>query len=164
MTNTHTTPILLSQSRRDFCTHTGQVTSLAAVSAVLATLLEGCTGLTSPAGQPTLPLVAGAVSASSVLVTVDATSPLAAVGSAALVQSVRGSFLVARTGQTSFTALGSVCPHQGCTVTEFGSQTYVCPCHGATFDTNGHVLGGPAPASLPQFATAFNGSVLTITV
>ena len=74
-----------------------------------------------------------------------------------------GDFLVARTAQTSFVALAAICTHQTCTITGFGNQTYVCPCHGSTFDINGRVLGGPAPAPLHQYPTQFTSGVLTIT-
>jgi Rieske Fe-S protein len=88
-----------------------------------------------------------------VVLTIDASSPLSSTGSAALVQSSRGSFLVARTSQNSFAALSAICTHQTCTITGYANQTYVCPCHGSEFDTSGRVLGGPAPAPLPSYAT-----------
>jgi Rieske Fe-S protein len=65
--------------------------------------------------------------------------------------------------QNSFVALNAICTHQTCTITGFGNQNYVCPCHGSAFDVNGHVLGGPAPAPLHQYPTQFANRVLTIT-
>ena len=94
--------------------------------------------------------------------TIDASSPLSTVGDAVLVQSALGLFLVARTGQSTFSALTAICTHQTCTITGFAGQSYVCPCHGSQFSTGGQVLGGPAPTSLRQFATQFDGTVLTI--
>jgi cytochrome b6-f complex iron-sulfur subunit len=78
------------------------------------------------------------------------------------VQSALGLFLVARTGQNTFSALSAICTHQTCTITGFEGQTYVCPCHGSQFSTGGQVISGPAPTSLRQFATQFDGNVLTI--
>ncbi len=47
-------------------------------------------------------------------------------------------------------AMSAVCTHLGCTVgrVEWG---YQCPCHGSKFDSNGDLLAGPAPKSLPWF-------------
>ena len=61
---------------------------------------------------------------------------------------------MAHTAQDSFVALTAICTHETCTITGFDNQHYVCPCHGSTFDVSGHVLGGPAPTSLHQYATA----------
>jgi cytochrome b6-f complex iron-sulfur subunit len=95
-------------------------------------------------------------------VTIDAASPLGSVGGAALVQTSSGFFLVARTGQTAFSALNAMCTHQACTITGFEGQVYVCPCHGSQFDTSGRVLNGPAVTALRSYPTQFDGSVLTI--
>jgi hypothetical protein len=43
---------------------------------------------------------------------ITASSPLAAVGSAALVQTSGGDFLVAHTSQSVFVALSAICTHQ----------------------------------------------------
>jgi Rieske Fe-S protein len=105
----------------------------------------------------------GTVSGGGVTLTVDAASPLASVGGAALVQSSRGSFLVARVSQDGFSAVTATCTHQACTITGFSGSRYVCPCHGSNFDTSGRVLQGPAVNALRQFPTAFANGVLTIT-
>jgi Rieske Fe-S protein len=73
-------------------------------------------------------------------------------------------FLVARTAQNAFTALTAICTHEGCTVSGFENQTYVCPCHGSRYSTSGTVISGPAPSSLRSFQTQFNNNVLTITL
>ena len=109
-----------------------------------------------------LPTVTGTRTASGITVTIDASSPLASVGGAALVQTAVGDFLVAHTAQNAYSAMTAICTHQTCTVNGFQNQTFVCPCHGSTFDLNGHVLMGPAPASLRQYATQFSNGVLTI--
>jgi Rieske Fe-S protein len=148
-------------SRRSFCAH---AVTLAVVSGAVGSLLEGCGG-GSPSGPtlaPALPTVNGTRTAAGITVTVDSSSPLASVGSAALVQTSAGDFLVAHTGQDAYSALTATCTHQTCTINGFQNQTYVCPCHGSTFDVNGHVLVGPAPVSLRQYATQFSNGVLTI--
>jgi len=145
-------------SRREFC---AQAVSLVSVGA----LLQGCGGSpTSPGSAPALPTLNAVASGGAVTLTIDAASPLANVGSAALVQTGSGNFLVARTAQDAFTALTAVCTHEACTITGFQSPTYVCPCHGSEFSTSGAVARGPASSPLRQFATRFASNVLTITI
>ena len=148
------------QTRRTFCAHAA---TLAVFGGVLGTILPGCSSPTSPGNVPMLQAISGVRVSGGVTLTIDANSPLSAVGAAALVQSSIGDFLVAHTAQTVFVALSAICTHQTCTITGFGNQSYVCPCHGSTFDTSGRVLGGPAPAPLHQYATQFANGVLTIT-
>jgi len=147
-------------TRRDFCIHAGQAITLASIAGVL----PGCGSPTSPSTGLPLPLVNGTVVNGAVAVTIDASSPLLAVGSAALVQTNVGNFLVAHTAQSSFTAMTAICTHQTCTITGFESQTFVCPCHGSRYNTSGVVVTGPAISSLRQFATQFSNNILTIAV
>jgi len=147
------------QTRRKFCT---QAATLAVFGGALGTILQGCSSPTSPSNAPQLPTVNGTRVTGGITLNVDANSPLSAVGNAALVHTSVGDFLVAHTTQISFVALGAICTHQTCTITGFSNQNYVCPCHGSTFDVNGRVLGGPAPAALRQYPTQFTGGVLTI--
>jgi len=148
------------QTRRSFCARTA---ALAGCGGALAMILEGCSsGPTSPSNAAMLPVISGTLAGSTVTVAIDSSSPLAAVGNAALVQASGAQMLVARTGQSIFVALSAICTHQTCTITGFASNTYVCPCHGSTFDLNGNVTGGPAPTNLHQFTTQFNNGLLTI--
>jgi Rieske Fe-S protein len=105
--------------------------------------------------------ITGTVSGGAVTVTIDASSPLASTGSAALVNTSSGNFLVSRAGD-QFTALTATCTHEGCVVSNFQSGTYECPCHGSQYSTNGSVTRGPATRSLAQFQTSFANNVLTI--
>ena len=147
--------------RRSFCLHACQVASLGTLASALTAC--GGNGTTSPSDVPQLATVSGTTSGNSVLVTVDATSPLAATGGAALVQSNRGSFLVIRAATDTFNAMTSVCTHEQCTITGFSNQTFQCPCHGSQFNSTGGVVNGPASSPLTRFATSFSNSVLTIT-
>ena len=148
--------------RRLFCVQACQAASLAAIGA----LLPGCGGNpNSPSSSaPALPTVSGSAAGGAITVSVDASSPLATVGGAALVQSGSGNFLVSRTAQDAFTALTAVCTHEACTVTGFQNSRYVCPCHGSQYSTSGTVVQGPASRALQQFATRFANNVLTITL
>jgi cytochrome b6-f complex iron-sulfur subunit len=153
------------QTRRTFCVHACQAASLVAVGSVF----QGCdeSNPAAPSSSvPTLPVASSTIVNGAIVVNVDASSPLAAVGSAALVQSTLppGTLLVSRTAQDSFTALTAICTHEQCVVTGFENQRYVCPCHGSQYSTSGQVVNGPALMALRQFPTQFASGVLTITV
>src|SRR5580765_2169783 len=90
-------------SRRQFCAGACAVAS----GATLVTVFTGCSGSsTSPSSNPGSPLgkIAGQFAGGNVQVTV-AGSPLASVGSAALVESNAGVFLVSRSSDSAFTAI-----------------------------------------------------------
>ena len=149
--------------RREFCVQACQAASVAALGAVL----PGCGSSNNPSSPssnaPQLTTVSGSFANGAVTLTVDAASPLANVGGAALVQSSAGNFLVSRTAQDTFVALTAICTHEQCTVTGFQSAHYVCPCHGSQYSTTGQVTMGPATRALQQFATRFTAPTLTIT-
>lgn len=52
-----------------------------------------------------------------------------------------------RPATDTFLAFNATCSHQGCPVSYVGPG-FQCPCHGATYDKDGQVTGGPAPAPL----------------
>lgn len=152
------------QTRREFCVQAGQGAALAALGVVL----QGCGGsgggsLTGAGGSGSaLPIINATLSGGVITLTIDAASPLAAVGSAALVQTSSGSVLVAHTGPDTFVAVSSRCTHEACTITRYASQTYICPCHGSQFSTSGRAMSGPATGQLAQFQAQFQSGQLTI--
>jgi Rieske Fe-S protein len=148
-------------TRREFCAYACQTASVIAVGAATA-----CGGSpTSPStSAPPLSTVSGSVTGRTISVTVDAASPLAAVGSAATVQTGLGSFLIARLAQDAFSALTAICTHEACTITGFAAPQYVCPCHGSRYTTTGVVATGPATRALTSYTTQFANGVLTFTV
>jgi cytochrome b6-f complex iron-sulfur subunit len=154
----------LDGSRRRFCLQACLVASLGAAGV----LLESCGG-GNPAGPSSgnasaLPIVSGSAGTNVVTLTVDSSSPLANVGSAALVQAGNVALLVAHTAQNTFTAMSSICTHAACQITGYTGSSFICPCHGSQFSTSGQVLNGPAAVSLRTFSTQFAGNVLTITL
>jgi cytochrome b6-f complex iron-sulfur subunit len=152
---------VLLPSRREFCARTCRTVSLLALGAVI----PACGGSsTSPSGAPALPSVSGTLVNRTLTIAIDAASPLAAVGGAATVTVSTGTYLVARTAQSAFTAVTGVCTHEGCAVTGFANARYVCPCHGSEFSTSGSVVQGPASSPLRQFPAAFLNNELTISV
>ena len=160
-------PVSSLPTRRTFCVQAGQAASLIALGALLTSCGGGGGSPTSPSDPPSasqLPRVSGGVANNAVTVAIDASSPLASVGSVALVQSTSGMFLVARTAPDAFAAFTAACTHEACTITGFNNQTFVCPCHGSRFNTNGGVVNGPATRALPQFAAQFANGTLTISL
>lgn len=62
---------------------------------------------------------------------------------------------------TTWVAFSAICTHQGCPVQWVGGG-FECPCHGATYNADGQVTGGPAPAPLPAIPIdVANGQVRT---
>lgn len=58
--------------------------------------------------------------------------------------------LVVNTGD-GYRAFSAVCTHLGCVVKwKKGRRQFFCPCHGARFDLEGEVMGGPAPRPLAK--------------
>jgi cytochrome b6-f complex iron-sulfur subunit len=153
-------------SRREFCAH--------AISLVtVASLLEGCGSKGNPASSggggganvPALATINGSASGGTVTVSNVSGTPLATVGTSALVQAgSTNNVLVTRTAENSFTAVTAVCTHEQCIITGFQSGSFVCPCHGSQYSTSGAVRQGPATRALQTFTTQFTNNVLTITV
>ena len=153
-------------SRREFCAGACQVASCATLATFAAACSGGDGSPTSPSGgggTALLPVLNGQFANSRVQVTTSG-SALATVDGAALVQSVAGVFLVARTGTTSFSAIEATCTHEGTTINGINGDIYVCPGHGSRFNRNGQVVNGPARAALRQYSTSFANDVLTITL
>jgi len=73
--------------------------------------------------------------------------------------------IVIRVDDANVAVLTDVCTHMGCPV-EFSAenQEIECRCHGSTFNVDGAVTGGPAPAPLKKYVSAFDGSTITISV
>jgi cytochrome b6-f complex iron-sulfur subunit len=62
-----------------------------------------------------------------------------------------------------FIAVAQTCTHNGCTINySAGSQTFICPCHGGTYDLNGNVIAGPPPYPVKKYTVTRNGNILTI--
>jgi len=160
------------QTRREFCAQACQMASAAAVAGSMGALLQGCggggggsiTGGSLPPDVPALATLSATAASGGVTLGIDAGSPLAAVGTAALVQSPSGLILVAHTGADTFTAVTATCTHESCTITGFTGQAFVCPCHGSRFSTSGAVQNGPATRALRSFPTRFASNVLTVTI
>ena len=150
------------ETRRQFCLHACQAASVMVAGAAFAAC-GGSPTSSSGTAAPPLPSVPATVSGRVVSITVDSSSVLSSVGSAATAATSLGAFLVSRTAQDAFTVLTATCTHEGCTITGFQSSRYVCPCHGSQFTTAGAVTNGPATTALRVFPSQFANNVLTFT-
>ena len=62
-------------------------------------------------------------------------------------------------------AIGNVCTHEGCTVSDgtLQGEKVQCPCHGSTFDVRtGAVLKGPAEKPEPLFKLRVEGDQILL--
>ncbi len=156
---------LLDPTRRAFCAHS----CLSAAALAIAALANGACGgsSTSPGGSGSTgsPLASAnaTVSGRTISVPIDG-SPLTTVGSAAAVRTSLGTFLVARTGQDTFTALTSTCTHEGVPITDWTGSQYGCTAHGALFNTAGTVARGPATRALTSYPVSVANGVVTFSV
>ncbi|MBI2344234.1 MAG: Rieske (2Fe-2S) protein [Deltaproteobacteria bacterium] len=75
----------------------------------------------------------------------------------------RASVWIVTTDGAQFTVYDPRCTHLGCPYrwdTEKG--VFLCPCHTAIFDMDGHVLSGPAPRPLDRLLTKVEDGRLLI--
>jgi len=76
---------------------------------------------------------------------------------------VQNGVIIARTNTGAFIAVASTCTHQGSTIQFYGAtNTFICPNHGAQFNTNGAVTKGPASTDLQKMNTTLTGTNLRV--
>lgn len=76
---------------------------------------------------------------------------------------VKDGVIVARTISGSFIAVSAACTHEGSNVNyNSGSNIFVCPSHGAQFNSSGAVTSGPATKSLTKYNTSLTGISLRV--
>lgn len=70
-----------------------------------------------------------------------------------------GSVWISKKEDETITAFSSTCPHLGCVVDYVpGDKVFFCPCHAATFESNGSIVSGPQPRGMDEL----NASIKTI--
>jgi cytochrome b6-f complex iron-sulfur subunit len=127
-----------------------------AVLIVVPSVIDSCSKdpSTSPGGGGT-----GNGSKIELDLTMAANSALNNAGGWAIVQNI----IIINTGGGNFSALSSICTHQGCTVAyNPGAGNIQCPCHGSVYTTTGTVVSGPAPRALASYAATLAGNTLTV--
>jgi Rieske Fe-S protein len=66
-------------------------------------------------------------------------------------------FFVVSKGE-SLSVVSSMCTHRSCRLRVAADHgSFVCKCHGSTFDAGGHVTQGPAERDLPHFEFVVDG-------
>ena len=71
--------------------------------------------------------------------------------------------LIVQQRADKYHALSVRCTHQGCNVRP-SRNSFVCPCHGSTFDLEGRVIYGPAKAPLQRFEVEVTANGIEIIV
>ncbi len=132
-------------SRRDFVAGS----TLMAVSALLA----GCGSGSDTTGPKNV----------SLSVSVADYAALASVGGMARLSGTSTPIAVVRTATSSFRAFSLVCPHESSTVGINGSG-FLCPNHGATFNSSGTWTGGQKTTNLFEFSVNYNATAGTLTI
>lgn len=88
---------------------------------------------------------------------------LAEVGGSMMLERMTGvtfRVVVTRMDASTFVAVDATCTHEGCTVNAVNPESngrLICPCHGSQYLPDGTVVQGPAPRSLTQLETFFDG-------
>ncbi|MBI5574836.1 MAG: ubiquinol-cytochrome c reductase iron-sulfur subunit [Deltaproteobacteria bacterium] len=75
---------------------------------------------------------------------------------------VRGEPVLVIREANKVAAVSAVCTHMSCVVKYRGAGVIACPCHTATFDLNGNVMGGPAPRPLPSYPVRIEGRNIVV--
>jgi thiosulfate dehydrogenase [quinone] large subunit len=122
-----------------------------AAGSALALARRPSAGATRAAGSPSSPAPPGPAGPGAADTgTVIAAAASVAVGSAQRFTAPNGApAYLLHPAKDTFMAFNATCSHQGCPVSYVGPGFH-CPCHGATYDENGQVTGGPAPAPLAR--------------
>ena len=123
-----------------------------------------CAGCTDPG--PTV-VELPAVSSNTIVVPLAMFPDLMKIGGSILGQAkgYADPIVIARVDATTFAALDAVCTHMRCFVAYNALNVSMdCPCHGSTYEIDGRVIGGPAPAPLKKFTASSDGTNLTITL
>lgn len=118
------------------------------------TTMPSNTGTTEPS-IPSKPLPKGASE-------IGNTSELAIGKVASFVDPVTKSpAYILRPTSTKYVAFSAICPHAGCTVQYDPNGTFVCPCHGSTFDSlTGAVEIGPAAKGLTPIPITISSNLI----
>ncbi len=123
----------------------GVLLGIAATGTVVVT---GCGKQSTPPAAPAAPAAGASGSSSPFPLVAVADVP---VGSGVLRAGPNAeSIMVTRPDESTILAVSAICTHQGCTVQPKQGELD-CPCHGSTYDLQGHNTGGPAPRPLAQY-------------
>lgn len=106
----------------------------------------------------------GSTTAPTANFTVDLVSQLPTVGSSVAVSGVLIVRVAAGNVVSSFVAVQQACTHEGTNINYVpANQIFLCPNHGAQFNTAGKNIGGQATSALKVYTLAITGSTLSVT-
>ena len=91
---------------------------------------------------------------------------LANIGQLVKIPPQLGLIAVKRTSATTFSAVSTVCTHQGCEIDLVGAG-FQCPCHNAGYDADGKVTQQPTAGSatnLPTYSAKYDSATDTLTI
>jgi cytochrome b6-f complex iron-sulfur subunit len=136
-------------TRKEFFSRVGFGAAAVLVPACIGGLTSSCTKEGSPTPAPT-----------NVDFTLDISSGTLSTNGGFLVHS---GIVVARTTTGSFLAVSASCTHQGTNVNyNAAADTFICPNHGAQFNSVGVVTRGPASSNLATYKTTLTGTTLRV--
>jgi cytochrome b6-f complex iron-sulfur subunit len=96
--------------------------------------------------------------------TVDLATQITSIGSSVAVNGVLIARLAAGNIPSSFVAVQQACTHQGSSINFVpSSNSFLCPNHGAQFNTAGANTGGQQTSALKVYAISIAGTTMTIT-
>ena len=94
---------------------------------------------------------------------VDLTKDLLTVGAFVFNDKIIVVRLAAGNASSSFVALQRACTHQGTDVNWNASKNeFICPNHGARFNTSGQNIGGQSTSALPSKKVSISGNTLSV--
>ena len=137
-------------TRKEFLEKVGIGAAIALVPACVGGLATGCSKEdNNPIPAPT-----------NVNFTLDVSSGALATNGGFL---VTNGIIVARTTTGTFIAVSAACTHQGTTINYNASgNNFICPHHGAQFNSTGVVTLGPASSNLASYHTLLTGTSLKV--
>ncbi len=95
--------------------------------------------------------------------TLDLSTQLLTVGSSVAANGVLVARLTSGNTPSAFVAVQQACTHQGTSINFVSpSQGFLCPNHGAIFNTAGANTGGQSTAALKVYTVSVSGSTMTV--
>ena len=126
------------------------------VIAACAVCLGACSKSSSGGGNGTSTATAN--------FTVDLSTQLLTVGSSVAANGVLIARLTSGNAPSAFVAVQQACTHQGTNINFVATnQTFLCPNHGAIFNTAGANTGGQSTSALKVYTVSVSGNTMTIT-
>jgi Rieske Fe-S protein len=116
-------------------------------------------------GGPAGPTVAPPIDGGPFTIAIADFPPLANVGGIARVDGGSATpIAVARLGASSFVAMSMICPHAGYRPISIVPGGFICPNHGAEFETDGQWSGGQPTRDLVLYVVDYDAGAGTLTI